>query len=279
MSRFIQTNIFVLLILAVSISAHSSETSTFAPGFTPTPTSTYPVVFAPTTIPTLFATGTPTQTPAPVTETTYVGFGDSYTVGSGVRYEECFFYLVSQKLNAWFPHVNTVNCGEGGINSADYLKRLDSELSKVKAQHGGPMTRATVLLGINDLFESRGVTLEKGIANSKIYQSNLRKIIEGILKLSPNCAIVLCTVPDPHNDGQGPFLDFVPQGVFEAYRQRVLELGPEKHCRVADLYTVMMGHPEYYFCPISWMHTGALGQYIMAQTIGAQFSSNPPGVK
>jgi lysophospholipase L1-like esterase len=214
--------------------------------------------------------------------TVYAAFGDCLSSGAGAAdpSNNGFGALIAAFLNKLHPNVTFFNGGEGGSTTQSYVTYLPIYLTKLTAAHTEPLARATLLLGINDLatiYEgcqscTFGATYNQGVSASFSYKSEIQTQINTILKFNPNCNLVLCTLPDPSNDGKGTYGPFNPPGLIKEFNKRIWELGDTNHLPVADLYKAMMGHPEWF--TNGDVHPNNDGHAVIASVIEAQFEPN-----
>jgi lysophospholipase L1-like esterase len=214
--------------------------------------------------------------------TVYGAFGDCLSSGAGAAdpVNNSFGALITAFLNKLHPNVTFFNGGEGGSTTQSYVTYLPIDLTKLAAAHTEPLARATLLIGMNDLVTiyegchscTYSATYSQGVSASFSYKSEIQTQIDAILKFNPNCNLVLCTIPDPSNDGKGTYGPFNPPGLIKEFNKRIGELGSANHLPVADLYTVMMGHPEWF--GNGDVHPNNDGHAVIASVIEAQFEPN-----
>ena len=214
--------------------------------------------------------------------TIYGAFGDCLSGGAGAVTPETngFGALVTAFLNKLHPNVTLFNGGEGGSTTQSYVTYLPLDLTKLATAHTEPLARATLLIGMNDLVTiyegchscTYSATYSQGVSASFSYKSEVQTQIDAILKFNPNCNLVLCTIPDPSNDGKGTYGPFNPPGLIKEFNKRIWELGDTNKLPVADLYTTMMGHPEWY--GNGDVHPTNDGHAVMAWLIESQFEPN-----
>jgi lysophospholipase L1-like esterase len=214
--------------------------------------------------------------------TIYGAFGDCLSSGAGASGPESngFSALTAAFLNKLHPNVILFNGGEGGTTTQSYVTYLPLDLSKLAAAHPEPLARATLLIGLNDLVTiyegchscTYSATYSQGVSASFSYKSEVQTQIDTILKFNPHCDLVLCTIPDPSNDGKGTYGPFNPPGLIKEFNKRIWELGGANHLPVADLYTAMIGHPEWF--GNGDVHPNNDGHAVIASIIEAQFEPN-----
>jgi lysophospholipase L1-like esterase len=167
-----------------------------------------------------------------------------------------------------------VNAGEVAVTAQDYLTYLPLILPKItKLTHiYGPMVRASLLVGTSDLQNNKSATVDQ-VKVSMQYKAALQAMINEILKLNPTCKLVLCTNFDQNNGGMGSMAPYPCPGLIKEFNKRIFELGKENKLTVADLYTVMMGHPEYYVPTDT--HPNNAGHAVIASTLEGIFDTSP----
>jgi lysophospholipase L1-like esterase len=117
------------------------------------------------------------------------------------------------------------------------------------------------------------VTSTEVVKSSFMFKENMQNCIQTILKFNPACQLVLCTLPDPNNEGKGPCDPFKPKGIIKLFNKRILELAADDHLPVADLYAGMMGHRDWFV--EGDLHPNNYGHAGMAAIIDAQFGVQP----
>jgi lysophospholipase L1-like esterase len=210
--------------------------------------------------------------------TIYAAFGDCISEGAGADpLSNCFASLTTDYLNKLHPTITLVKYGEGGSTTQSYVTYLPIFLSKLPATNPQPLARATLLIGLNDLLTiydgcdsctSNG-PYDRGLRSVTYYKKEIQSLIDDVMKYNPNCNLVLCTVPDPSNDGKGTFGPFKPAGLIKEFNKKIHELGDANGLPVADLYKVMMGHPEWFVN--GDIHPNTDGHAVMAWVIESAF--------
>jgi len=195
--------------------------------------------------------------------------------------------------------------GNPGTTTEFWMNNIDGFLDQATTYYGcGLITRMTVELGEGEFVLTHnscndccyGATASEGLAAAVQYQTNMRVIINKIYAYAPHVHLVLLVPCDPSN-GEGIW---VPTSVFLAFRQAIYNLQKANpSIRVADIYTLMLGHPEYYaidntihpnnlahsnvdlvqamrnFRATTRFHPNDLGQSMIAAAIEAQFANWP----
>lgn len=275
------TNTETIKIDSTKINGISGEkpTNTSTPARTPTLTKTPTFTYTPT------ATYTPTksQTPAPVFSCIYTAIGDSYTGGEGASCPvSTFGYLVSETLKAWYPGISYEPDGCPGAMTDGWVTAVPEELNRFEKKDQLPLGYVMFQTGPGCFFAvnqdacpdcCKGASLSQGVSYSYAYQKNMDKIISEIYSVNPNVNLLVLGIPDT-SGGAGHFAQ--PE-TYEAYRQRLFELKDKyPKMRIADLYTVMKGHSEYFqHAGDDKDHPNDMGQAIIAKTILDQFSYWP----
>jgi lysophospholipase L1-like esterase len=211
--------------------------------------------------------------------TVYAAFGDCLSAGAGAAdpANNGFGALTAVFLNKLHPTITYFNGGEGGSTTQSYVTYLPIYLTRLAAAHHEPLARATLLIGMNDLvviYEgcdscTYSATYQQGVTASFHYKSEIQSQIDTIMKFNPNCNLVLCTIPDPSNNGKGTYGPFNPPGLIKEFNKRIWELGDHNKLPVADLYTTMMGHPEWY--GNGDVHPNTQGHEVIAWVIESKF--------
>ena len=81
----------------------------------------------------------------------YAVFGDCYAVGAQADPVsiKSFAALSAKAIAQDYPGSVLMNFGEGGIKACDY--GMTDRLAKIKNANHGPLTRAVITIGVNDL--------------------------------------------------------------------------------------------------------------------------------
>jgi len=218
-------------------------------------------------------------------DTVYASFGDCLAEGAGAQVHpvnKSFASLTASYLNKLYPNTHLALCGVGGSTTQSYVTYLPPFLEKIAQSNQGPLARATLLIGINDLttiYEgclscTYSATYNEGVTASFAYKSEVQTIITNILKFSPSCKVVLCTIPDPNNDGKGTHDPFKPLGLIKEFNKRIFELGESNKLPVADIYTALIGHPEWFVQ--NDVHPNEAGHAVIALVVEAAFEGKAP---
>ncbi len=206
----------------------------------------------------------------------YASFGDCVAWGSIATPKETssFSELTAAFLNRIYPRTTLLNCGVIQANSDNYLNSLSPMIPKIAEleKRYGPMARASLLLGTADLQLNKDPNVDQ-IKASLAYKARLQAVIGEILKLNPSCQLVLCTNFDQNNGGMGTMPAYPCPGLVKEFNKRIFELGQENHLPVADLYTVLMGHPEYYIPTDT--HPNNQGHAVIASVLERIFDTSP----
>jgi acyl-CoA thioesterase I len=111
-----------------------------------------------------------------------VVLGDSLSEGFGLKPNQAYPALLTDKLRADGLSYETLNASQSGGTTEDGLRRL--------ARHLKPRIDIFILeLGINDAF--RGVPIEQ-------IRDNLQEIIDRVKRASPNVRIIICGMQLPN---------------------------------------------------------------------------------
>lgn len=223
----------------------------------------------------------------------FVAFGDSYIAGNHTPPTSASFaYLTAVRLNAVYPTIKQINYGIGGANSTDMISRSATDISNIPGNGFGPMAFGLVMVGINNLRESYALnyTSNNGPAccnnqtltfvNNNNISQQFKKDVKGTINLYlatyPGVPIVLCTIIDPTNGGLGPDPEFAGWTdyltILALYNTRLKEIAYEMNIPLADTYTAMFGHPEW-FDPADNLHPNNMGDFVMAMEVQNAFAS------
>lgn len=209
-------------------------------------------------------------------DTIYASFGDCVAWGSIATPKETNSYsaLTAAFLNRLYPKTTLVNCGIIAATAQDYVNSLPPMIPKIAelTKKYGPMTRASLLVGTGDLQNNKDPHVDQTKASMQ-YKAELQTMITAILKLNPSCQLVLCTNFDQNNAGKGSMAPYPCPGLIKEFNKRIFELGDENHLPIADLYTVMMGHPEYYVPTDT--HPNTDGHAVIASVLEGIFDTSP----
>ncbi|HVZ80295.1 MAG TPA: SGNH/GDSL hydrolase family protein [bacterium] len=258
-------------------------------GIYPTATLTLTPTLTPTSTPGI----APTQTPAPAATLVFLAIGDSYTGGNGAStITNGFAWLETAVLDIWYPETAQSNFGYGGYGTDDYigesLSTNDANTSSLN------VPRIGVMFGVNDLRQPYAAAwsaldphkgpagsyysnLSDCQAHSYNFKANLETIITTFRAHHSGMICVLDTIPDITNNGDGPshfagWDDY--EGCLAAYNARIPEIAVDlNYVFVADVYTAMQGHTEYY--STDHIHPNDDGHAVIAALNEAQFSSPP----
>ncbi len=118
---------------------------------------------------------------------TVVFLGDSLSAGYGVKPNEAFPALISEKIRAASLPYQVENAGLSGDTTAGGLRRIDWLLQK-------PIDILVIELGINDAF--RGVPVDQ-------IRANLQAIIDRTKARHPHVQIVIAGMQLPINGADG----------------------------------------------------------------------------
>jgi hypothetical protein len=240
-----------------------------------------------TNTPTGTLTPTPTQTPnppspTPVVPKVYMALGDSGTLAYCIPTPGYGFTdLTTIKLNTWYPNTVQANFGALGVDTQNYSAEIGVYIDSVGALNEGSCTRATIEIGLANLAEPpsycdscvNGASDAAAYTASFIFKMEIRTMILRIRAIYPGCDIVVCTIWDPNNNGLGPYTYIADQYVFQQFNARIVELSHYDNFKVADTYTNMMGHPEYYGTPCDNLHPTLPGYALIASLVEAQFAN------
>jgi hypothetical protein len=223
----------------------------------------------------------PTQTPSSNFNSIYLVLGDSYAAGSGIDSKGVpFWQLTDNDLSIWYPTItwdHLTLSGVGPESWPDVLPKLMSDYKKKGICVGYILFQT----GSNCFFRPNspdcpdcclGATPSQAVSYSYAYKKYLSTAIGEIYAADPDVKLVVGTVPDPWN-GSGKFAS---TSFFQEYQKRLYELQPKyPQMRIADLFTVMYGHPEYFKPTGDPNHPNDLGQKIIARSILEQFANWP----
>ncbi len=220
-----------------------------------------------TATPQMTPTFTPTPTATPMNQQTLY-LGDSLTAGPSALCSSypCTLvwpYLVQQTLNSSYPYQTYDNFGVGGISSQDYVTGyLNNYIAQALSQSvtAGPVTRATIFFGMNDLSESYGAcnscinggTTTQMQATGAAFAANINTIAQSVLSNWPQCKLVICTCPDRNNEGLGTAAPVVPAEAVTFYRTQVVDLVnsmavTDARIVLGDVYAIEYQSPGDYF--------------------------------
>jgi hypothetical protein len=225
----------------------------------------------------------PTQTPAPNFNSIYLVLGDSYAAGSGTDSQGTpFWQLTDNALNVWYPTITWDHLTLSGCGPENWIDVLPQFFSDYKKK-GLPVGYILFQVGPNCFFIPNspdcpdcceGATPSQAVSYSYAYKKCMSKAIGEIYAANPGVKLVVDTIPDPYN-GTGKF---TPTSFYQEYRKRLYELRPKyPQMRIADLFTVMYGHPEYFKPTADPRHPNDLGQKIVARAILEKFANWPYG--
>jgi lysophospholipase L1-like esterase len=222
-----------------------------------------------------------TQTPSPDLKSTYAIFGDSYAAGCGASSEDStFWHLINVSLSIWYPTISAEHYILSGSGPEAWFGVLPTLMSDYKKK-GIPVGYVLLEVGPHCFLTPnqydchdccKGATLSEGVSYSYVYQKNMSELIGDIYAIDPGIRLVALTTPDS-TAGKGTF---APTAVYRAYRQRLYELqGKYPTMRIADIFTAMSGHIEYFQPTGDPNHPNDRGQSIIARTVLVQFANWP----
>jgi lysophospholipase L1-like esterase len=206
-----------------------------------------------------------------IENSTYANFGDSIAYGAMAIPVETKSYgaLVAKFLDQVHPHVTLANFGWPGQTSGNYLSGVPDMMKKIARLSSGPLKRATVFIGLSDVVGAEPKASPSQVEDYSFgFKRTVQKIIDSILGPYPTCRLVICTLPDANNGGKGPRDGYLPPQILGEFNKRILELATENKLQVADLYSALMGHTEYY---LKDGHPNNLGHAKMALVIEEVF--------
>ena len=163
--------------------------------------------------------------------TTYVALGDSLTVGKGLGGSSTAYVDAVQT-----PHLNLARLG---WTVQDAIK---GELPEVPPKAG----LVTVFIGLNDVMSCRNCSLYEGSKRADVFETQLRKLIQGVQATGPR-QVILLNLYDP-TDGRGWARWSWPNEfkIWTMFRNKIALVAADNKVDLVDLLPVFHGHPEYF---------------------------------
>lgn len=235
-----------------------------------------------TTTPTPAITLTPI--PTPTSKSIYLILGDSWIAGDGRSANGSpMWALTLAGLSLWYPQIQSEHMTYPGARAADWIPLLP-KLFADYAKKGVPISYVLFVAGPKEFRVAyhpvdcedccKGATLSQGVSLSYVFQKDFSQAVSEIYTADPDVNLVVTTAAD----FAGKPGTITPEGVFDAYAQRLYELQAKyPKMRIANIDQAMYGHPEY-FCPLGdpeYTHPNDLGQAIMSLIILEQFANWP----
>jgi len=197
-----------------------------------------------------------------------VAFGDSVTRGvrRGVREYQTFRYLLERKLREHGLHVEVINAGIGGDNTARALKRLDRDVLSVRP------ALAIVQFGINDaaMVDAGPVARKEPRVSLDKYRANLNAMIDRLQ--AAGVRVLLCT-PTPMSrryvhQKVGAYAEHKDINfLLRQYAQAVRAIAAQRDIPCVDLFALFMDRTDGLSLIKDGCHPYARGHRLIADAL------------